>query len=73
MVSTRPVTVDRTSIDGDWEEGRRRGVEGSPHFFLGAQGFFCPSLEIGRVDGHLRIGFDPTRFEEFAARAFAPH
>jgi predicted DsbA family dithiol-disulfide isomerase len=67
-----PVAVDRASIDADWEEGRRRGVEGSPHFFLGSQGFFCPSLEIERVDGHLQIGFDPTRFEEFAARAFTP-
>lgn len=66
-----PAAVDRTSIDADWEEGRRRGVEGSPHFFLGSQGFFCPSLEIERVDGHLRIGFDPERFEEFAERAFS--
>jgi predicted DsbA family dithiol-disulfide isomerase len=63
--------VDRASIDTDWEEGRRRGVEGSPHFFVGAQGFFCPSLDIERVDGHLRIGFDPEQFDEFAQRAFA--
>jgi predicted DsbA family dithiol-disulfide isomerase len=66
-----PGAVDRASIEADWEVGRRRGVQGSPHFFLGSEGFFCPSLEITRVDGHLRIGSDPSRFEEFAQRALA--
>jgi predicted DsbA family dithiol-disulfide isomerase len=65
-----PVTaVDVRALTADWDEGRRRGVVGSPHFFLGPDGFFCPSLDIARVDGHLRIEFDRTAFEAFARRA----
>jgi predicted DsbA family dithiol-disulfide isomerase len=55
----------------DWAEGRARGVIGSPHFFLGDDGFFCPSLDISRVDGHLRITSDPAAFDAFLERCFA--
>ncbi len=64
-----PKTVDRDAITADLDAGRRRGVDGSPHFFLGAEGFFCPSLEITRVAGHLQVAFDATRFEKFAHQA----
>ena len=64
-----PEVGDREAIMADLDEGRRRGVDGSPHFFLGSEGFFCPSLEIARVDGHLQVAFDPTRFEDFARQA----
>ena len=37
-----PDGVDRAVIAADLEEGRRRGVEGSPHFFVDDVGFFCP-------------------------------
>ena len=47
-------TWTSTRLTADWEEGRCRGVVGSPYFFLGREGFFCPSLDIERVDGHLR-------------------
>jgi 2-hydroxychromene-2-carboxylate isomerase len=60
--------VDR-QVDADWVEGRRRGVLGSPHFFVGSEGFFCPSLEIERVGSHLRVTFDEEQFERFAHRA----
>jgi predicted DsbA family dithiol-disulfide isomerase len=60
---------DRESIETDWEEGQRRGVKGSPHFFVGDDGYFCPTLDITRVDGHLRITTDATGFENFATRA----
>ena len=30
----------------DWERGKARGVQGSPHFFVGDNGWFCPSLDI---------------------------
>jgi predicted DsbA family dithiol-disulfide isomerase len=48
----------------DWHEGRRRGVIGSPHFFVGDDDFFCPSLHIETVDGHVRIHPDPAGFDE---------
>lgn len=53
-----------------WEEGKRREVIGSPHFFTSAGGFFCPALDIRRVDGHLRISMDPPAFEAFVASCF---
>ncbi len=56
----------------DLAEGRQRGVVGSPHFFLpGGDGFFCPALDIARVDGHLRITADPAGFDAFLAACFA--
>ncbi len=63
--------VDRAAIVADWEEGKRRGVLGSPHFFLGDGGFFCPALDIKRVGDQLQISTDPAAFEAFADRAFA--
>ena len=39
----------RRSVVADWQEGRRRGVEGSPHAFLAdGTGVFNPG--IGKVD-----------------------
>lgn len=64
-----PEVGDRVAIMADLDEGRRRGVQGSPHFFLGAESFFCPSLDITRVHGHLQVAFDATRFEDFARQA----
>ena len=57
-------------VRADYAEGRTRGVIGSPHFFVGDEGFFCPTLEIERVDGHLSISFDAEGFNEFADRCF---
>jgi predicted DsbA family dithiol-disulfide isomerase len=54
----------------DWQEGRRRGVIGSPHFFVDDDGFFCPTLSIRRVDDHLRISTDPEGFAAFVDAAF---
>lgn len=48
-----PLTADATSaaVRADWEEGRRRGVIGSPHFFTADGGsWFCPALNISRDD-----------------------
>lgn len=55
----------------DWEEGRSRGVIGSPHFFTPGGAFFCPALEVREIDGHLRITADPEGFERFLASCFA--
>jgi hypothetical protein len=39
----------RRSVIADWEEGRRRGVQGSPHAFLpDGTGVFNPG--IGKID-----------------------
>lgn len=48
-----PLDADATSaaVRADWDEGRRRGVVGSPHFFAdGGSGMFCPVLDISRDD-----------------------
>ena len=50
----------------DWEEGKARGVIGSPHFFTPGGDWFCPSLDVSRADdGHLRITDDPEGFDAF--------
>jgi predicted DsbA family dithiol-disulfide isomerase len=58
------------AVDADWHEGERRGVIGSPFFFVGGHGFFCPTLNIQRVDGHLRVAVDATGAEVFLDRCF---
>lgn len=65
-----PLDGARAVLD-DWEEGRRRGVIGSPHFFVDGDSFFCPSLRIERIDGHLHIGFDEEEFASFVERCVA--
>jgi predicted DsbA family dithiol-disulfide isomerase len=56
------------TVLADWTSGRQRGVVGSPHFFVGDEGFFCPSLDISRVDGELRITSDRATFDAFVER-----
>ncbi len=62
-VPEAPEEVD--VVQRDWDEGRQRGVVGSPHFFTPGGDFFCPALDVRRVDGHLRITADPDGFERF--------
>ena len=48
-----PLDAEETSaaVRADWEEGRARGVVGSPHFFTGdGASWFCPGLDISRDD-----------------------
>ena len=47
-----PLDADATdaAVRADWNEGRGRGVVGSPHFFTGAASWFCPGLAISRYD-----------------------
>jgi predicted DsbA family dithiol-disulfide isomerase len=65
-----PGAEDEQAIQDDWQEGRRRGVVGSPHFFVDHRGFFCPTLAINRVGGHLRITGDRDGFAAFVATLF---
>jgi len=63
--------ADDASVTADFEQGRARGVVGSPHFFVETEDFFCPSLDIHRDDDdNLRVAFDPVAFEAFTARCF---
>jgi len=64
-----PSTEARPEIAADYELGRSRGVQGSPHFFVGTDGFFCPALDLGHdVDGHLTARFDADMLADFFAR-----
>lgn len=66
-----PLRGGRADVEADWHEGQRRGVIGSPHFFVAGRDFFCPSLDISRVDGRFRIAFDLPAFEQFVSLALA--
>lgn len=47
---------DREAVLGDWQEGRSRGVRGSPHFFCGDLQAFCPALDITKDhEGRLHV------------------
>ena len=61
----------RWQVLADWAEGQRRGVVGSPHFFVGDDSFFCPTLQIDRRGGHRDIRIDSRGFDEFFARCSA--
>jgi predicted DsbA family dithiol-disulfide isomerase len=68
-VGARGPDAERTVL-ADFEEGKRRGVRGSPEFFLDDQGWFCPALRIEKVAGRLAISPDPEGFEAFLADCF---
>jgi predicted DsbA family dithiol-disulfide isomerase len=57
------------AVHRDYEDGQRRGVRGSPHFFVGDDSFFCPALDLGHdADGHLTARFDSAMLADFFAR-----
>ena len=62
-----PATRHVAAVRSDWEEGRRLGVKGSPHFFAGTSSFFCPVLVIRRVEGRLRISADESGLDALVA------
>ena len=63
--------ADNGAVLADWEEGKRRGVRGSPEFFVGRRGYFCPALRIEKQDGEVRITPNPAAFDEFLRACFA--
>ncbi len=67
-----PTAADHASVAADHAEGLQRGVQGSPHFFAGGKGFFCPSLDIRHDDDGYSVRFDREGFARFTAAAFAP-
>lgn len=58
------------AIEVDLAEGRRRGVTGSPHFFVDDTPFFCPAVDIERQGDHLRIRIDGAELQRFIDHAF---
>lgn len=63
--------ADVTQVQSDYDAGRARGVEGSPTFFVGGEGWFCPTLNITKVGDSLEIEFDRDAFDAFVADVFA--
>ncbi|MFV2040253.1 MAG: DsbA family protein [Acidimicrobiales bacterium] len=56
------------AVTADYAEGRRRGVTGSPHFWVDDQNYFCPSLDVGHDPaGDLTAAFDEAGLTEFMA------
>lgn len=66
----RSAMEEHDRVREDYEEGRRRGVVGSPHYFVEGRDVFCPSLDVSKPEGSLRVRFDRERFEEFVREAF---
>ena len=66
-----PDAADEEAVIADWEEGVRRGVMGSPHFFCDGVDTFCPSLDISRrEDGELVVRNDTAALETFLSTCF---
>ncbi|MCD9625694.1 DsbA family oxidoreductase [Rhabdothermincola salaria] len=57
-------------VHDDLAEGRRRGVVGSPHYFVEGRDVFCPSLDVSKPEGSLRVRFDVEHFDAFCETAF---
>lgn len=66
-----PDEADRTAVRTAWDEGRARGVIGSPHFFCGARDVFCPSLELSRDEQGLTAQRDTAALDAFVAACLA--
>jgi predicted DsbA family dithiol-disulfide isomerase len=64
-----PEHTEQDRVRDDWAEGQRRGVLGSPHFFVGSHDYFCPSLRIDKVDGQLRVANNSDALDSFIADA----
>jgi predicted DsbA family dithiol-disulfide isomerase len=58
-----------SAVREDWELGKARAVQGSPHFFVGDRGWFCPSLDISHEGGRFDIHIAADTMREFYAAA----
>jgi predicted DsbA family dithiol-disulfide isomerase len=58
------------SVRSDWQEGKARGVQGSPHFFIGERDWFCPTLDISESAGQYSVRTNATKLNEFYAAVF---
>jgi predicted DsbA family dithiol-disulfide isomerase len=55
----------RFAVERDYERGRVRSVRGSPHFFVGDQDWFCPTLDISHRDATFAISLAEGTLREF--------
>lgn len=69
-VAVPSATDARAVVESELAEGRRRGVTGSPHFFVEGESFFCPALDIAPDGDRLRISIDRDGIERFRRRVF---
>ena len=60
-----PSAEANAMVLAEYEDGKRRGVRGSPDFWLGDAEFFCPALRLGHDDDGLTAEFDTEGFSEF--------
>ena len=58
-----------SAVRADWELGQARGVQGSPHFFVGERGWFCPSLEISHEGERFDVRLAEETMRDFYAAA----
>jgi len=56
------------SVEADYAEGTRRGVRGSPDFWVGSDEFFCPALTVEHDESGFTVGFDNDGLQRFLAR-----
>jgi len=64
-----PAPDESARVQADYDEGRRRGVAGSPHFWVGTDDYFCPALDLGHdTTGLLIARFDPVGLADFFSR-----
>jgi len=66
-----PGYAARHAYEDDYDEGRRLGVQGSPHFFVDGHEYFCPSLHIERTDEEVLLTPAPERLEALLDDCFA--
>lgn len=55
----------------EFAEGKKRGVEGSPTFFVERQTYFCPAFDIGHEGEQLKVEFAREAADRFLSAAFA--
>lgn len=65
-----PTEEDRASVQADLDQGKARGVDGSPHFFTPDGDFFCPSLDISKDDERMHVSVDQEEFLKFVTAVF---
>ena len=53
----------------EWSDGASRGVVGSPHFFVGGEGWFCPMLDISQSVGGFQIADNEAGLDTLVERA----
>lgn len=65
-----PGSVDPDAVPRSHAEGAERGVVGSPHFFAGDDGWFCPALTIRHDESGVDIEVDVDTLRAFYDRIF---